>query len=196
MADTYHNATDFGLIELASAPNNVLPLHLLTTEAWQAWYKAAANNHQRWIDAQGFEPKPGRAITLPGHNGTLDGAVAIISTKPIWDAAMIANGLPVQTWQIDNDSADTACDDSFVLGWALAHYRYVTYRDKPASARASLMLPAKTDISRILGLASGIYLGRDMINMPPNKMNPAGLEDTARRLATTYKAKIDVISGA
>ena len=199
MADTYHNATDFGLIEPASAPDNILPislpLYLVTNKAWDAWYKAAADNHQRWIDAQGFEPKPGRAITLPDSDGNLTGAVAIISNKPIWDAASIANGLPVQTWQIDNDSAD-AFDDSFLLGWALAHYRYTTYRDKPAPARASLMLPADTDTARILGLASGTFLGRDMINMPPNKMNPGGLEDTARTLSKTYKAKITVISGA
>ena len=196
MADTDNNATDFGLIEPACTHDNILPLHLVTNKTWDTWYKAADDNHQRWIDTQGFEPKPGRAITLPDRDGNLTGAVAIISNKPIWDAASIANNLPVQTWQINKDSANDAFDDSFLLGWALAHYRYTTYRDKPAPARASLMLPDGTVSARILGLASGTYLGRDMINMPPNKMNPAGLEDTARTLAKTYKAKITIISGA
>lgn len=194
MADTYHNASDFGLIEQGSTPDNILPLHLVTAETWDAWYKAAADNHQRWIDEQGFEPKPGRVITLPGRDGALDAAVAIISDKAIWDAASIANSLPAHAWQIYNNPSD-ALDDSFLIGWALAHYSYMAYRDKPAPVRATIMLPPETNTARILGLASGTYLGRDMINMPPNKMNPAGLEDTARALAKTYKAKISVISG-
>ena len=196
MADIYNNASDFGLIAPTSAPDNILPLYLLTADMWDAWSKTAAAHHKRWLDAQGFKPKAGRVITLPGLDGSLTGAVAIIGERPIWDAAAIANGLPEQTWQIDSTSTDRTIDDSFLLGWALAHYRYMTYRDKAAPARASLMLPVDTDSARILGLASGIYLGRDMINMPPNKMNPAGLEDTARALAKTHKAKISVISGA
>lgn len=196
MANIYSNATDFGLMLPSSKPDTVLPLYVVTTQSWEAWYLAAVNHHQRWIDDQGFTPKPGRVITLPGQDGTLTGAVAIISDQPIWDAAIIANTLPVQTWQIDHHALGTRFDDSFLLGWALAHYRYTAYRDKPAPARASLMMPAESDAARILGLASGIYLGRDMINMPPNKMNPAGLEDAARALAKTYKAKITVIAGA
>lgn len=196
MADIYSNATDFGLMMPSSEPDTILPLYVVTTQSWQAWYTAAADHHQRWIDAQGFTPKPGRVITLPGQDGTLTGAVAIISDQQIWDAATIANALPVQTWRIDHHALGTSFDDSFLLGWALAHYRYTTYRDKPAPARASIMLPAESDATRILGLASGTYLGRDMINMPPNKMNPAGLEDTARALAKIHKAKITVIAGA
>ena len=195
MVDTFHNATDFGLIAPTSKPDNIQPLYIVTTKAWDAWHKAAASHHQRWIEAQGFKPKPGRVITLPGQDGALVGAVAIISDQPIWDAASIATALPAHTWQINDDALGTSLDDSFLLGWALAHYSYTTYRDKPAPIRASIMVPSGSDSARIMGLAKGTFLGRDMINMPPNKMNPSGLESTTRDLAKTYKAKIAVITG-
>ncbi|MGB0689522.1 MAG: leucyl aminopeptidase family protein, partial [Candidatus Puniceispirillum sp.] len=119
MADIYNNASDFGLIAPASAPDNILPLYVLTADMWDMWHKAAAEHHKRWLDAQGFKPRAGRVITLPGLDGSLTGAVAIIGERPIWDAAAIANGLPEQTWQIDSTSTDRTIHDSFLLGWAL-----------------------------------------------------------------------------
>jgi len=36
MADIYNNASDFGLIAPTSAPDNILPLYLLTADMWDA----------------------------------------------------------------------------------------------------------------------------------------------------------------
>ena len=49
---------------------------------------------------------------------------------------------------------------------------------------------------RVIGLATGTALCRDLINAPPNHMTPQGLEDAARDLAGRFGASCEVTADA
>ena len=49
---------------------------------------------------------------------------------------------------------------------------------------------------RVLALAEGLYLGRDLINTPASDFGPAELEAAARDLANTFGATVKVTEGS
>ena len=60
---------------------------------------------------------------------------------------------------------------------------------------AKLVLPAGVDGEEISRIAEGVFLGRDLINTPPNDMGPEELAAAARDLAKKHGAKVSVIVG-
>jgi leucyl aminopeptidase len=61
---------------------------------------------------------------------------------------------------------------------------------------AELVAPEGVDTARLLALAEGEYLTRDLINTPASDMGPPDLEQAARDLAAKHGARIEVITGA
>ena len=190
-----------GLLETADSPRCV---RLMTAAGFQAWQDDADAALQGWISANAFVGKAGASLLLMDGVADCD-AIGIVDDVAIWDGAKIAGNLPPGTWQIDEKSDATIDQAGFALGWALAQYRFGHFRDgddgvKPAR---QLVLPdsvtthAEPAAGRraIVGLARGVGFCRDLINMPPNHMTPAGLEAAARHLAEQHNAAIDVTSG-
>ena len=179
-------------------------LRLMTPPRYTAWHDTASQVLQDWIAANNFAGKAGGALLLADGMSDCD-AIGIIDDRTIWDAASIARQLPAGRWQIDPDSDATIDQASFGLGWALAQYRFGHFRDGDGSARPAQRLVlsdaalsesgAVLDSAAVAGLARGISFCRDLINMPPNHMTPAGLEAAARHLAQHHQATIEVTSG-
>ena len=177
------------------------PLRLLTSQEYDAWHDDADPATRDWIAASGFVAKAGKACLLPatGQDSDRDGAVGIIDpANAIWDAAAIAAALPAGRWSVAGP-CDPALDLAAVgLGWALAQYRFTTYRETPDRALREFSLAAISgDAARrhVTGLATGTAFCRDLINAPPNHMTPAGLEAAARHLAERFGAAIEVTAG-
>ena len=104
-----------------------------------------------------------------------------------------------RSWTIHEDS-DPAIDRAQAcLGWGLAQYAFSTYRDEADTSLRSLDLatacPDADSRQRVVGLATGTALCRDLINAPPNHMTPQGLEDAARDLAGRFGAAVEVTVG-
>jgi leucyl aminopeptidase len=59
----------------------------------------------------------------------------------------------------------------------------------------TLMIPADADATRIKRLLAGVFLARDLINVPANDMGPDAIEKAFRALAAHYKADVSVIHG-
>ena len=183
---------------LGDAHRDSRTLLVLTPDSYDSWLEGGAADTRDWTQASGFTGKPGKALLLPSSAPA--SAVAIIDpTQAIWDAAAISRALPAGPWSIHDDS-DPAIDRAQAcLGWALAQYAFTTYRDASEAALRSLDLttacPDAGDRDRVVGLATGTALCRDLINAPPNHMNPQGLEDAARDLAGRFGASIEVTSG-
>ena len=174
-------------------------LRLMTPDAFDDWLKAASPAACAIIEANEFTARSGRAILLAGDADSEDAIGIFAKDAPLWDGARLATALPAGRWQL----AD--CDpvlplESVCLGWALSQYRFTAYRggDEAGDSLRQLVMPAALDDDarqRLCGIAAGIAFCRDLINAPPNHMNPAGLEASARDLASRFDAAIDVTSG-
>ncbi len=57
------------------------------------------------------------------------------------------------------------------------------------------MAPDGSEAERLLALAAGEFLARDLINTPSNDMGPDELESAARQLASQHNAEITVVTG-
>ena len=152
-----------------------------------------------WALAQGFAAKPGQICLLPAADGALAGALFGLGTpggrapRDRFPLARAAETLPAGNWRLENlpqgfDAALAA------LGWLFSQYRFDRYK-RAEPARARLVCPADVDAARVLAMASGEYLARDLINTPASDMGPEELEQAARDLAARHGATAEVTRG-
>ena len=175
-------------------------LRLLTADSFDDWLKTASAEARTLVEASSFAAKSGRAILLPGEGGSAHAIGIFDMDAPLWDAARLAAALPAGRWQLATDD-DAMPLETICLGWALSQYRFTAYRgdDEAGDNLRQLMIPAGLDEAarqRLCGLATGVAFCRDLINAPPNHMNPAGLEESARDLASHFDASVEVTAGA
>lgn len=120
--------------------------------------------------------------------------------------------LPALEWLAEMlDLSEEVLLEESVLGVSLAAYEYDAFRS-PGTGRgkkapfvfsglnllAEKRLPTvfKSAISKAEGLASGIYLARDLANGPANAVTPNTMSDTARALAAKYGFECRVLGRA
>lgn len=150
-----------------------------------------------WAKAQGFAGKAGQLCLLPTPDGGIAGALYGIGPqskgRDRYLLAKAAESLPKGDWYLANrpEGLDLATG---ALGWLFAQYRFTRYRKAEAPA-ARLVCPEGVDPQRVLALAAGEYLARDLINTPASDMGPEDLERTARDLAARHGATVTVIAG-
>lgn len=150
-----------------------------------------------WAKANGFTGKAGQVCILPGDDGSIAGALYGLGAEGAgrerYPLARAADALPEGVWKIAN--APEGLDLTLgALSWLLAEYRFDRYKAQPP-AKARLICPDGVDRNRVLALAEGEYLARDLINTPTSDMGPDNLELAARALAERHHAKVEVISG-
>ncbi|MFV0408693.1 MAG: leucyl aminopeptidase family protein [Paracoccus sp. (in: a-proteobacteria)] len=172
----------------------------LTGPDWQEDPALGLDGPQRdWLAVCGFQGKAGQIGLLPDGVGGTAGALfglgdaAGASRHGRFVLARAASGLPEGGWQVANwpkgiDPAEAA------FGWLLAQYKFDRYR-KAEGAKARLVLPEGVDGPRLIAMARGEFLTRDLINIPANDMGPAALEGAARDLAVRGGFDIRVIKG-
>lgn len=183
----------------APADAEALPLWLVRPGAEGADLPAEIGVPARtWARAQGFAGKPGQICLLPDSDGALAGALYGIGaagapSRDRWLLAKTAETLPAGDWRlaIVPEGVDATLG---ALGWLLAQYRFARYKQaEPPAAR--LVAPQGVDADRVLAMAAGEFLARDLINTPASDMGPEDLEHAARALAERHGATISVIRG-
>ena len=80
------------------------------------------------------------------------------------------------------------------LGFGLGSYRFDKYKTTKTSG-AKLLIPQDAEDGEIKRILAGVFLARDLINVPANDMGPDELEIAFRALAAHYKAKVNVTTG-
>ena len=172
-------------------------LHPMCADQFTAWQDRASPAQKGWVTASGFTAKPGNTICFVAADGAIDFAIGIIGGHAIWDAAKIAASLPNALWQLGNDDASLSADiiENLTLGWGLSQYRFDHYRPAKAETLNRLVMPKTINQDRLLGLLAGIYLCRDLINQPPNHMNPIALEKAVTSVAKAHGARLETHSG-
>jgi leucyl aminopeptidase len=77
----------------------------------------------------------------------------------------------------------------------LGSYRFRRYKSANGDALARLVVPEGIDRNRLLAIAEGIALGRDLVNTPASDMGPEEIEAAALRLARHHGATATSIVG-
>ncbi|WBU53429.1 M17 family metallopeptidase [Paracoccus sp. SCSIO 75233] len=156
-------------------------------------------NARSWAEATGFSGKAGQICLIPGADGSLSGALVGLgapSARPARQRFVLAKAaaaLPAGAWRVADwpdgvDASETA------LGWLLAQYGFGRYR-KAEGAKARLVAPDGVDAARLIAMADGEFLTRDLINTPAADMGPDALEVVAREVAARHGFAVSVIAG-
>ena len=148
-----------------------------------------------WLTAGAAPEREGDVQLLPDASGGIAGAVLSLgkSGDP-FSAGALSRKLPDGRWRIANPGS---ADMSMVaLGFLLGAYRFETYRTSRETRRdVALEIPDGIDAERIIRIAEGVWLVRDLVNTPANDMGPEQIEEAARRLMRGRKGTVRIIKG-
>lgn len=185
--------------EFAATDAAALPLWLVRPGAdGPDWPEGIPEHAKAWALVQRFAGKPGQLCLLPDAAGALCGAVYGIgpdgaARRERWLLAKAAETLPTGAWALANQPQGFDATLG-ALGWLMAQYRFTRYKAAEVPG-ARLAPPPGTDAARLVALAAGEFLARDLINTPASDMGPQDLEQAARDLAKRHGAKIKVTAG-
>ncbi|CAN7302588.1 M17 family metallopeptidase [Rhizobium sp. LjRoot98] len=147
-----------------------------------------------WARKAGFKAESGAVLLIPSEDGHLGGALFGLGANPSeapFLTGKLARTLPAGKWHIETAPLTA---NRLALGYGLGSYSFDRY--KAASKEApTLMIPADADAADIKRQLAGVFLARDLINMPTNDMGPNALEEAFRALGESYKAQVSVVSG-
>ncbi len=175
------------------------PLHLLRAEDLATFLATLPADQQSWLAACGFEASAGELRLLPGDGGVAAAVVGLGSAsarqRGRFACAKAVAGLPAGAWHLSGALSPAEMTEA-ALAWLLSSYRFDRYRKTgSASDRALLKAPDGVDATRLIAMAEGEFLTRDLINTPAQDMGPAELEAAFLALAERFGAATEVIRG-
>ena len=185
-------------VSFADPDTDPVPLHIIEQGGIDDWLADKSSDIAAWVTASGFTGAIGQAVAVPGADGTVSMALAgygnsTTRSRARFHLAAAVPRLPAGAYRIASGlPADRM--ETETLGWLLAGYRF----DRYATARAPdarLAPDASLDVPRLLAIAEGEVLARDLINTPANDMGPSELEEAARDLAGRHGAAVIVTHG-
>ena len=179
---------------LSRAPKKTVAIVLVTKKDFRGWLKKQPARTARWLQAHGFEAKPGSFCIVPDASGVPARVVAGISEPPsLWDIADLPKQLPPGAYRLEWNGP-LAFHEWLALGWALGSYRFARYKkSKPYAAK--LVLSKGSDAAKIVRYADAINQARDLINTPAEDMGPAELAAAIAETAKKFHAKVTQIVG-
>ncbi len=181
-------------VSFARNAKGAVPLHAVCAADLKTWAAKRPKREQAYLKSTGFAAKDGELCLVPDAQGGLASAVLGLGKgEDILALATFAEQLPTGTYRFA-DVPERQGGPNGALAWSLGTYEFARYK-KPKAKGAKLVLPAGVDGAEITRIAEGIFLGRDLINTPPNDMGPEELGGAARDLAKKHGAKVSVIVG-
>lgn len=185
---------------LAFAPDDSLsvPLYLVQEGDAEALLDRLPMAQAAWLRSTGFTGKLGQAQALPGSDGSVEGAVVgygdpSARARGRFHLAAAASKLPAGAYHLQTDLQGDALEHE-ALGWLLAGYGFDRYRAQ-SGPKAQLKAPEGVDATRLLAIAAGEALTRDLINTPAADMGPDALEDAFFKLAGEHGAQAEAVRG-
>lgn len=187
--------TPYQYIERPSAFNTVksdsLPVYAVTTAQLEQGNipKIGLN----WAINVGFKATSGEVLLVPNENGQLHSALLGLGNNPSetpFISGKLARELPAGNWHLETAEVDK---EKLEIGFGLGSYTFEKYK-KSKKSNPTLTI-TNTDENDILRQLAGVFLARDLINIPTNDMGPDELEAAFCGLASHYDAKAMVIKG-
>jgi leucyl aminopeptidase len=188
------------MMTFASAGGQTRPLHVLRAEDLATFLDGEGAVWATWLRGSGFEAGLGDSRLLPGPDGTVAAAVVGLGSpqarrRQRFGLAKAAAGLPAGDWVLTGELT-LAEKTEAALAWLLAGYRFDRYRPgRNAADLPRLICPEGLDAARLIAMATGEALTRDLINTPAQDMGPEELEAATRALATAHGATVTSVIG-
>lgn len=192
--------TSYQTFTFATNSSDVRPLHVLRPEELTEFLAGRGAAWANWLSATGFEAALGDLRLLPAPDGGVAGAVAGFGTDQSrrrlrFGLARAVAALPPGDWRLEGQ-LDRAELTEAALGWLLSGYRFDRYRPKKkGQTLPRLVCPEGLDAVRLIAMAEGEALTRDLINTPAEDMGPADLEAAVLSLGHAFGATTKVIRG-
>jgi leucyl aminopeptidase len=171
-----------------------IPLVPLQPVGLGGWKEAASPRQRRWLEAAGFEARPGQCLPLPDADGDIEFCLFGMQEQGwLYQLASVYGSLPPATYALRCDWS-AAQQVQACLGWGLAAYRFERYhrQDKPAP-RLRLDEPWAGEVQ---SLCRAQTLVRDLVNTPTEHLGPAELADAVVAEADRFDADCRIVSGA
>ena len=163
-------------------------IQTVTRDGLKAARRELGKRASHWLEATGFEPKPGRFALIPETDGTLKRVLAAHDgDDPVWSLAGLPEALPEGRYELDLPD-DLEHPDLAVLGWALGSYRFTRYRKRKREP-ATLLVP-NDQIKRLRTTVEAISLVRDMVNTPSQDMGPTQIAEQVKSLGKQHNAHV------
>jgi len=151
---------------------------------------------QTFLEATGFEPKPGRTAILPDAKGAVGAVLFGIEAEDAHHRDPLLVGklpgqLPAGLYHFANDPGDLT---RAAFAWIAGQYRFSRYK-KGSAKEVLFVVPSGVDGEAVTQAAEATTIARDLINTPANDLGPAELETAIRDLAKRHRAKVTAIVG-
>lgn len=187
--------TSTATFAFADPANPSRPLHVLRPEDLPAFLSGHGARWAGWLAASGFEAGLGEVRLLPGPDGLVEAAVAGLGTaqarrRQRFGLAKAVAGLPEGAWRLEGSLGQDDRTEA-ALAWLFSAYRFDRYRPgRKPTPQPRLVCPDGLDAARLIAMAEGEALTRDLINTPAQDMGPGELEAAARLLADHFGASV------
>jgi leucyl aminopeptidase len=174
------------------------PLYVLGPDDLPAFVAGDGARWEAWL--AGFEAGLGETRLLPDAAGGIAGAVAglgspVARRRQRFGLARAVAALPGGAWHLAGTLTSSEATEAS-LGWLLAAYRFDRYRPgRKVPPLPLLVCPQGLDAARLLAMAEGEALTRDLINTPAEDMGPEELEAATRDLAARFGATVATTTG-
>ncbi len=179
-----------------------IPLVIVHEHDYPQWLVAQNEMTQQWVKNNGFNPKKGSVLPVPGNEGKVEfiliGLMHEADTSALARAAQV---LPAGEYALMNQAFyanyPSIKSPFFYIAWGLEQYRFAEYKINLANSLTtkSLVLPEYCDIQLFKKIVKNICKVRDLINTPAQDLNPDTLEYFVRELAEKHNAVFHSIVG-
>nr|WP_208999993.1 leucyl aminopeptidase family protein [Roseibium hamelinense] len=147
-----------------------------------------------WCKLNGFTGKQGSALLLPrGEKGEM---IALFGTKPDGLHETLAFGAVITLLPAGDYALDPAFPDQeqATLGFLLSNYEFAAYKAGKAP-EYRLVQPEGIDVEKLLHIAEGVRLARDLINTPANDLGPEELALAVKDLFDAHEGEGRIVAG-
>ena len=182
----------------ASPDQTARDLTLVSADDLPRFLEGQPKPVQAWLTGSGFEAGLGEVRLLQGADGAVSGAVAGLGTAKArarlrFGVVKALAGLPGGAWRLAGQITEAERQEA-MLGSLLLQYRFDRYRS-PKTVEPVALVPEGVDAARLLAMAEGEFLTRDLVNTPASDMGPDELEAAFLALAKRFGAKAEVTRG-
>ncbi|APH56112.1 Cytosol aminopeptidase [Granulibacter bethesdensis] len=171
-----------------------LPIFPLRPKGLEAFLAGDGAHAAGFLRGAGLTAKEGQLLLYPAADGTGPGGavLGLGASRDPWSFGDLSSRLPADTvWHLE--PGDYAPDQA-ALGFALGAYRFDLFKGRQAApVPARLVVPAES--AGALEEARAVWLARDLINTPPNRLGPQELAEAVRRIGHEAGAAVEIVTG-
>lgn len=169
---------------LAEPNSDGLPVTALRPGQFDAFL--AASPHAGFIRGTGFTAAAGEMRLLPGGTGVAGAVFGLGGSRDPHVFGALPAALPSGVWHIEPGDFTPA---DATLGFCLGAYQYTAFKPpRPYATLAASRGPATQ-------AAQAVWLARDLINTPADRLGPAELAGALVTVAEAFDAEAHLVTG-